>query len=165
MSVLILSPSAKDCERFMRYVVRVDNGCLLWTGGLSGDGYGNFWFDSKSISAHRFSFLVNGGILSEERPWVLHNCPGGDNPLCCEPSHLWAGSHSENQADRLRKGGRDRPDGSLPIGVFKERGRYRVRLRRRFGSLGMFGSLDDAIRARDAAVLAATAGLPPIAGE
>jgi hypothetical protein len=35
---------------------------------------------------------------------VCHNCPGGDNPRCCNEGHLWLGTHRENIHDRDRKG-------------------------------------------------------------
>jgi hypothetical protein len=35
---------------------------------------------------------------------VLHNCPGGDDPCCVKPSHLWTGTQAENMRDKARKG-------------------------------------------------------------
>jgi len=35
---------------------------------------------------------------------VCHNCPGGDNPACWNPEHLWAGSPKENIVDASKKG-------------------------------------------------------------
>jgi DNA invertase Pin-like site-specific DNA recombinase len=36
----------------------------------------------------------------------LHNCPGGDNPACLNPAHLWVGTIDDNQKDSMRKGRR-----------------------------------------------------------
>jgi len=102
-----------------------ENGCWIFP-NLFRDGYGRFhvhvhsayglsgeameWlkmFASHSISAHRVSFVVFGGVVTEEKPFVLHSC---HNPSCCNPDHLHAGSQKENVREafdsnrRLRKG-------------------------------------------------------------
>ena len=38
--------------------------------------------------------------------YVLHRC---DNPACCNPDHLWAGTQKENIDDMHRKGRYGRP--------------------------------------------------------
>lgn len=54
----------------------------------------------KSIKAHRASWIgFNGRPLSGQ--CVLHRC---DNPLCCNPAHLFAGSHDDNMKDMAKKG-------------------------------------------------------------
>ena len=35
---------------------------------------------------------------------ACHNCPDGDNPLCCNPAHLFPGTPKENTRDMIAKG-------------------------------------------------------------
>jgi len=58
--------------------------------------------------AHRVIFdLVNPGIIElnapksyDETGFLLHTC---DNPSCCNPKHLWVGTHAQNMADKVAK--------------------------------------------------------------
>jgi hypothetical protein len=63
---------------------------------------GNKPFSSMEL-AHRVAFIASGGVLTSEKPHVLHGC---DNPPCCNyhPKHLRAGSHAENMAECKAKG-------------------------------------------------------------
>ena len=72
--------------------------CWPWTRARYGIGrYGAASFnlgDGKRVhGTHRLAFLLSGGLLTSERPHVIHSC---DNKICCNPAHLSAGSHSEN---------------------------------------------------------------------
>lgn len=59
-------------------------------------GYGTF----DGIAAHRFSYaLANGPIPNG--CMVLHKC---NNPACVRPSHLYAGTNSDNMKDRASSG-------------------------------------------------------------
>lgn len=65
-------------------------------------GYGALWDRSinNNRTAHRLAWEFARGPIPEGQ-WVLHRC---DNPPCCNPSHLFLGTQTENDADRTTKG-------------------------------------------------------------
>ncbi len=73
--------------------------CWLWT-GTRDSKYGSISIDGRNYKAHRIAFGLAGGELSEEQV-CRHRC---DTPLCVRPDHLEAGSHSDNVADRVKRG-------------------------------------------------------------
>jgi len=104
-----------DCRRSQREIdgiaafwAKVDKGgaggCWLYTGFRKWDGYGwlNRHRDGKDhyMTAHRYSWILAHGPVPNGLH-VLHRC---DNPPCCNPSHLFLGTHQENMADRVAKG-------------------------------------------------------------
>lgn len=73
--------------------------CWRWKGTLSKFGHGRFRFAGKSYYAHRVAWtLING--QNPAGKMVCHTC---DNPLCCNPSHLFVGSSTDNNRDRASK--------------------------------------------------------------
>lgn len=70
-----------------------ENGCRDCTSRANPGSYGRIRLRGQSYSVHRLVFLLSGGALTPERPLVCHRC---NRPWCCEPTHLYAGSHSEN---------------------------------------------------------------------
>jgi hypothetical protein len=88
---------------FMR-LVDVTGGpdaCWLWLGARWGGriDYGHFCWLDKHITAHRAAWKLFRGEIPAGLE-VCHNCPGGDTPLCCNPKHLWLGTHQENEEDK-----------------------------------------------------------------
>lgn len=51
--------------------------------------------------AHRVAFVLQGGVLTQDKPDVLHRC---DNPPCVRGDHLFAGNDADNVADMISKG-------------------------------------------------------------
>jgi hypothetical protein len=49
------------------------------------------------VVAYRLAF----GDPPPDKPCILHRC---DNPPCCNPAHLWAGTKADNVADMIAKG-------------------------------------------------------------
>jgi hypothetical protein len=73
--------------------------CWPWTGANNGVGYGNVRVGYLKELSHRLSWLISHG--DPRNLWVLHRC---DNPRCCNPDHLFLGTHEENVADCIAKG-------------------------------------------------------------
>lgn len=79
--------------------------CWLWTASTYTRGYGQFWTGNSFTSAHRFSYTLEHGSIPEDMD-VCHSC---DNPLCCNPAHLWLGTAQDNVDDMLKKGRNGQP--------------------------------------------------------
>lgn len=74
--------------------------CWNWTAGKSNQGYGHFKYKKHLINAHRFAWSLTHGPVPDNLD-VLHTC---DNESCCNPSHLFLGSQSDNMIDMVKKG-------------------------------------------------------------
>jgi hypothetical protein len=77
-----------------------DSGCWLWSGALLPNGYGMFWFDSRSVYAHRLSWEFARGPIPQNMS-VLHSC---DVRACVNHQHLFLGTQLDNMRDASAKG-------------------------------------------------------------
>lgn len=93
-------PLADPLLRFWRYVKKAPgDGCWIWIGGLTHQGYGAFWANGKTLPAHRYLFVRKRGELAVDQ-LVCHRC---DNPKCVRLSHLFVGSQRDNIHDAISK--------------------------------------------------------------
>jgi len=74
------------------------NSCWPWTAATNGR-YGLIRINNKNIRAHRKAFSLRVG----EIPFGYEVCHKCDNPVCCNPEHLFVGTHRDNMDDRNRK--------------------------------------------------------------
>lgn len=83
---------------------RKSDGCWLWGGATSERGYGKIGLGrgKPNLYAHRVAWELTYGEIPDGME-VCHDCPGGDNPSCVNPAHLFLGTHSENMADMVKK--------------------------------------------------------------
>ncbi|QXI63447.1 hypothetical protein CP157_01165 [Paracoccus marcusii] len=94
-------------EEFMlRFWAKVDRSgeCWIWQGSKDRQGYGRIKSPGKRVNlkAHRVAYAM----VHERDPGedlVLHGC---DNPSCCNPLHLEAGTHSDNMSEMYAHGRR-----------------------------------------------------------
>jgi hypothetical protein len=88
-----------------RSVVDHATGCWLWQLSLDGGGYGRLstWLVGgvrQTLGAHRAAWeAINGAV--PDGLHVLHHC---DVRRCCNPDHLFLGTHQDNMRDRESKG-------------------------------------------------------------
>lgn len=88
-----------DLEFLMKRISPEPNtGCWLWTGaGYVHNAYGQF---RRTRRAHRVAYETMVGQIPQNQ-CVCHRC---DQPLCCNPSHLWIGTQQDNMRDMFSKG-------------------------------------------------------------
>jgi hypothetical protein len=100
----VIPMDEKTIARFWSYVERGESTeCWIWLKGFNTLGYGRFWYGGSRVAhpAHRISWELANGDPVPAGKVICHRC---DNPGCVNPSHLVAGTASENMRDMSSKG-------------------------------------------------------------
>ena len=94
---------------FWDHLDRQPSGCWVWRRATIPNGYGRLRWQGHKVLAHRFAAYLHGVIETPRANGVLvlHKC---DNRLCCNPEHLFLGSHADNTRDAVAKGRQFLPD-------------------------------------------------------
>lgn len=99
---------AREAAFAERCIPEPNTGCLLWIGDSYPNGYGRFWFEGRSVGAHRVAMRLARGEMPATGAIVLHKC---DTPACVNPAHLSTGTQLDNMRDRNTKGRANLPSG------------------------------------------------------
>ena len=75
-------------------------GCWICEGDSWPNGYARQCFGGKVWAVHRLIYSCLVGPIPEGLH-VLHRC---DARACCNPAHLFVGTHQDNMLDALHKG-------------------------------------------------------------
>jgi hypothetical protein len=86
-------------DRFWAKVEKTE-GCWLWKGARSANGYGTVWHKGKCYAAHRLSWVFAHGAEPTTEV-IRHSC---DNPSCVRPDHLVPGTQADNVHDMIDRG-------------------------------------------------------------
>ena len=80
---------------------RGDDECWEWIGGSvhPQHGYAYVGYEGRRYRSHRLAYELTMGQVPSHLS-VLHRC---DNKLCCNPKHLYVGTHEDNMRDMTER--------------------------------------------------------------
>lgn len=95
------APELDLSDHFWRNVnVKSPSECWPWARSVNRDGYGRATRYGKTMIASRLAYSLAYG-KDVDGLMVCHHC---DTPACCNPIHLYAGTKSDNERDKFRRG-------------------------------------------------------------
>lgn len=97
-------PPTYDPATFWAKVdIRGDDECWEYQGYVTPEGYGWAYTGTmkgqRTHGAHRQSWILTHGPIEGDLQ-ILHHC---DNRRCCNPKHLFIGTHQDNMRDMVQK--------------------------------------------------------------
>ncbi len=107
---VIRSMTISDVGRYLLHVDRSGGAaaCWPWMRYRRPSGYGMLMITGRRKRAVRAS-RVAYYLANDALPTGLEICHSCDRPECCNPAHLFAGSHLDNMRDAQRKGRMRKP--------------------------------------------------------
>lgn len=94
-------PPRNTPEKFWQRVLKTET-CWLWQGSTQ-ERYGTVTYQGRKYFTHRLAWILTYGPIQAS----LHVCHRCDNPPCCNPEHLFLGTHRDNMLDAWDKGRMD----------------------------------------------------------
>lgn len=101
----VVTPDVIRMEWLRNVDVRAPDECWEWKGTTLRFGYGRLAIGRRYVdSSHRISYRLHFGEIPSGMQ-VCHTC---DNRKCANPHHLFLGTISDNQSDKVKKGRQSR---------------------------------------------------------
>jgi hypothetical protein len=104
-------------DAFWSLVRVIPGNCWEWLGHKQQTGHGCWVKWGKRDKAYRWAYQFVIGPIPPKL-FICHHC---DNPSCCNPAHLYAGTHADNMRDMKDRGRAARLIGEThPMAIFTE---------------------------------------------
>lgn len=96
MRVLSLAEERLVARFWAKVDRRGPDECWPWTGYVRPSGHGQTTHQCFTVLSSRKAWILTHGPIRDGK-CVNHTC---DNPLCCNPGHMYLGSRADNMIDR-----------------------------------------------------------------